>query len=62
MSSKIEIRIMMPTEKPMPAAIACAFSRSAIARATPTQVVRHERRDRRITAVYVVLTLIRAPG
>jgi hypothetical protein len=32
------------------------------ARATPTQVVRHESEDRRIIAVYVVLTFIRSPG
>jgi hypothetical protein len=53
---------MMPTENPMPPAIARAFSRSAIARATPAQVVRHESEDRRITAVYVVLIFFRELG
>jgi hypothetical protein len=41
MSSKIEIRIMMPTEANA-RSNRRAFSRSAIAMATPTQVVRHE--------------------
>jgi hypothetical protein len=57
MSSNAEIRIMMPTENPRPAAIARAFSRNAIARATPRQVVKQERRESRRTAVVVVLML-----
>jgi hypothetical protein len=47
---------MMPTENPRLTAIARLFSHSAIARATPMQVVRQESKERRRIAVAVVLT------
>jgi hypothetical protein len=49
--SNTEVRIMMPAENPMPAAIARAFSRSQSASATPMEVVRHDNSDSRMTAV-----------
>jgi hypothetical protein len=46
----MEMRTMSPVEKPIPAAIARAFSRSVRARATPKQVETQERSESRMTA------------
>jgi hypothetical protein len=40
----------------MPAAIARALSRKARASATPRQVVKHESRESRMTAIHVVVS------
>jgi hypothetical protein len=46
---KAGMRIMMPAENPRPMAIAAVFSRSAMANATPRQVVTDESRESRKT-------------
>lgn len=57
-SPNAEIRIMIPVENPMPAAIARVLSRNAKANATPRQVVTHESRESRMTAMYVALIFV----